>query len=91
MRDVSETRILGGRLVELARAGFVARVCRRRRLHDGSGHLSLDAGLVLLGANALEERAQAGGHVLEVIWTQAPHVEKAQHRGRRPTSDDVFL
>ena len=37
-----------------------------------------------------EERAQAGGHVLEVVaWTQAPHVEKAQRQGRRPTSDDV--
>ena len=77
---------------ELARAGFVARVCRRRRLHDGSGYRSLDSGHVLHGASALEERAHAEGHVLEVVaWTQAPHVEKAQRRGRRPTSDDVFL
>ena len=41
---------------------------------------------------SMEERAQAGGHVLEVLaWMQAPHVEKAQRQGRRPTSDDVVL
>ena len=61
-------------------------------LHDGSGYRSLDSGHVLHGSSALEERAQAGGHVLEVLaWMQAPHVEKAQRRGRRPTSDDVVL
>ena len=77
---------------ELARVGFVAGVCRRRRLHDGSGQRSLDSGHVLHGASALDERAQAASRVLEVLaWAQAPHVEKAQCRERRPTSDDVFL
>ena len=50
----------------------------------------MDSGHVLHGSSALEERAQAGGHVLEVVaWTQAPDFEKAQRPGRRPTSDDA--
>ena len=59
---------------ELARVGFVARVCRRRRLHDGSGYRPLDSGHVLHGASAVEERAQAGGRVLDSRLSRVPPI-----------------